>query len=233
MITYAHCCSTASPVQEPDEQFISLLPSIRRQAEAAFRSQSADQKADLVQEVLANCLASFRRLVVLGKQHLAYATPLAQFAIRQVRAGRRVGSQTRRADVMSPANRQVVIESLDEYDQLQGQWREVLVEDRHAGPAETAAARIDVAAWLTSLGQKQQRIAWMLAQGETCTDVARAFGLSLGRVSQLRREFAHSWAKFQREIPTALGELDGVNHREIDGSGSMRSAAERGKELVL
>ena len=205
MITLAHSCSTASRPTNSDEQFTGMLPSIRRRAEAAFRNQSADQREDSVQEVLANCFVAFRRLVVLGKQELAFATPLAQFAIRQVRCGRRVGSPARRADVMSPANRHVVVESLDEFVHSDGLWREILVEDRHAGPAETAAARIDVAAWFASLGEKQRRIARALSQGEACTNVARAFGLSLGRVSQVRRELARSWAEFQDEIQADSG----------------------------
>ena len=199
MITLARSCITASRPTNSDEQFISMLPSIRRKAETAFRNQSADQRQDSVQEVLANCFVAFRRLVVLGKQELAFATPLAEFAIRQVRIGRRVGSPARRADVMSPANRHVVIESLDEFVHSDGQLRQVLVEDRHAGPAETAAARIDVAAWLALLSERKRRIARSLAQGQTCTDVARAFGLSLGRVSQLRGELARSWDEFQSE----------------------------------
>ena len=77
--------------------------------------------------------------------------------------------------------------------------RETLVEGRHAGPAETAAARIDLAAWFRSLARKKRRIARELARGEGTGNVARIFGLTAGRVSQLRRELAESWAEFQGE----------------------------------
>ncbi len=44
----------------------------------------------------------FVRLVRRGKAGLAYPTPLADYAIRQVRAGRRVGCRQNAQDIMSP-----------------------------------------------------------------------------------------------------------------------------------
>jgi hypothetical protein len=38
-----------------------------------------------------------------------------------------------------------------------------------------------------------------LAAGERTTDVARRFGVSLARISQLRRELERSWLAFQGE----------------------------------
>ena len=70
-----------------------MLPQIRRQASFAFRGLGAELREELIQEVIANAYRSFHRLVQQGKQAVAFPTPLAQFAIRQVRAGRRVGSR--------------------------------------------------------------------------------------------------------------------------------------------
>ena len=95
------------------------------------------------------------------------------------------------------------IERLDQFDAAEGEWREALVEDRKAGPAETAAARVEVAAWFRSLARKKRRIAQTLARGEGTGKVARMFGLTAGRVSQLRRELAESWEDFQGEIAVA------------------------------
>ena len=69
-------------------------------------------------------------------------------------------------------------------------WQEVLVEDRRAsGPAEIAACRIDSSAWLASLPDRNRDIAeQLLATSESTTAAARQFGLTAGRVSQLRRE---------------------------------------------
>ena len=62
----------------------------------------------------------------------------------------------------------------------------MLVEDRRAGPAETAAARLDLTAWLGTLSKRNRLIAKALSMGETTGDVARRYALSPGRVSQLR-----------------------------------------------
>jgi hypothetical protein len=137
------------------------------------------------------------RLVERGKESIAYATPLARFAIRQVCAGRRVGTKLNQGDVMSPANRCVVVESLVRFDQRDAEWKEALVEDRRAGPAEVAASRIDMAAWFRSLARKKRRIAQILAKGEATGKVARMFGLTAGRISQLRQELQKSWEEFQ------------------------------------
>jgi hypothetical protein len=81
--------------------------------------------------------------------------------------------------------------------QLSGSWQEILVEDRQAGPAEIAASRIDVGAWLASLPERTRRVAEHLARGETTTAVARAFDLTPGRISQLRAALRQSWNLFQ------------------------------------
>jgi hypothetical protein len=80
---------------------------------------------------------------------------------------------------------------------------EILVEDRHAGPAETAASRIDFAAWLRSLSHPKRRLAVTLGAGESTSAVARKFHVSLGRVPQLRRELKQAWEVFAAEHPAA------------------------------
>ena len=64
------------------------------------------------------------------------------------------------------------VERLDQRDPQTGIWNEQLVEDRRAGPAETATARLDLAAWLRSLSKRNRRIARALSVGETTGDVA-------------------------------------------------------------
>jgi hypothetical protein len=172
---------------------------IRRLAFQAFCHHNPAQRRELIQEVIANAYTAFARLVAQGKADIAYPTPLARFAIQQVCGGRRVGTPVNRRDVCSPANRHVVVESLCRYDVPADAWREVLVEDRHAGPAETAAARLDIAAWLAELPSSQRRIAQTLSTGETTKRTAQQHRVSPGRNSQLRRELQASWQAFQAE----------------------------------
>jgi hypothetical protein len=105
-------------------------------------------------------------------------------------------------DVSSPCcqvHKRITVERLDRFDDKKGEWKEVLVEDRHAGPAETAAARIDVADWFASPPRRKRRIAKTLATGETTKRAARKFRVSRGRISQTRRELAAAWREFQGE----------------------------------
>jgi hypothetical protein len=149
-----------------------MLPIIRRQAWIAFRGQQAEAREELVQEVIANAYCAFVRLVRQGKQSVAFPTPLAQFAIRQVRAGRRVGCSLNCNDVFSHSARRIrgfSIERFDQRDERTGALHELLVEDHRTGPSETAAARLDVAAWLLTL-------------------------------SQLRRWLRHHWERFQGSL---------------------------------
>jgi hypothetical protein len=184
---------------QENEQFLDMLPRILSQARRAFRQLRPEHKDELVQEVVVNAYSAFVRLVRRGKADVAFATPLANFAIRQVIAGRRVADKPRLRDVLSPQAHSangIVVERLDRFDEKQCEWRQVLVEDRRATPADIAAARIDVAAWLRSLSVRNRRIAKTLATGETTTDVARKFRLSRPRISQLRDELKASWEKF-------------------------------------
>ena len=181
-------------------KFLSLLPQIQEQARFAFRREGGEQREELIAEVVANCWAAFVRLVDRGLIDVAQATPLAQFAIKQVRDGRRVGAKLNVHDVSSSYAQRMKhfrVERLDHFDEEEGTWREVLIEDRHAGPSETAAARIDIADWFDTLPKHKRRVAETLAKSETTKTTARKFGVSPGRISQTRRELETSWREFQ------------------------------------
>ena len=60
--------------------------------------------------------------------------------------------------------------------------QEIILEDRHAGPAEVAACRLDFTAWLPSLPRRLRKIAALLATGESTGKVARRFKVSDGRM---------------------------------------------------
>ena len=82
MITIAKPLHEDVKAQE-NHRFLAMLPRIRRQASVAFRRLRPDRKDELIQEVVANAYCAFVRLVDRGKADVAYATPLANFAIRQ------------------------------------------------------------------------------------------------------------------------------------------------------
>ena len=53
--------------------------------------------------------------------------------------------------------------------------------------------------WLDSFSSRDRKIAEALAEGGSTSEVARRFGITLGRVSQLRRKFEKSWLEFHGE----------------------------------
>jgi hypothetical protein len=188
-----------------NDKFLELLPAIREQAEYAFRRVPVDTREDLILEVVAAAYVLFVSLCRRGKSALVYPTPLAKYAIRHVREGRRIGSRCNSLDITSPcscAAKRTTIERLDRFNR-RGEWREVLIEDRTAGPAEIAMTRLDFASWLSTLSHRDRQLAEKLVLGETTGRVARTFRISAARVSQLRRELCANWHRFVGELTDA------------------------------
>jgi hypothetical protein len=182
-----------------EDRFTDLLPTINDQLRFAFKNEPPERKEEMIAEAIANCWVAFVKLIERGLDDVIYATPLAQFAIRQVYSGRKVGGTMNQNDVSSEyaqRKQKFTLERLDRYNKRKFIWVELLVEDRKAGPADTAAARIDFGDWLRTLGGRRRRIAEMLAEGQTTSVTAAKFGVSLGRISQLRRELRDDWETF-------------------------------------
>jgi hypothetical protein len=183
--------------------FVAMLPAIRRTAQITFRKIRPELRDELIEEVVANCYVAYVRLIERGQADRALPSPLARFAIAQVRAGRRVGNRLRISDALSSYaqyRKQFFVEPLDQYDEEEECWQQVLIEDKRATPAEVAACRIDFAEWLRRLTARLRRIALALASGETTKDAAKQFGLSPARISQLREWLRKSWEAFQGEV---------------------------------
>ena len=96
----------------------------------------------------------------------------------------------------------VVVERLDKFNDLEDCWEEAVVQDtRNAPVPEIVAFRVDFADWLKSLKRRDRRIAEFLSLGHRTSTAARKFGVSQGRISQLRRELAENWRKFVGDEP--------------------------------
>jgi hypothetical protein len=198
------CSRQASSTElDRDAKFLAMLPRIRRQAGYYLRRVSKKERADAIQEVVASAFVNYVRLIERGNADLAYAGPLARYGACQYLAGRRVGSRMNGHDVTSDYCRQkkgVSVEQLDHFDNPTDEWQQIVVEDRHSGPAEVAGTRIDFGAWLESLPERTRHVAETLATGEATSHVARIFGISASRVSQLRRELHDGWLLFTGEV---------------------------------
>lgn len=192
--------STISTKPANHAAFLAMLPTIRRTAQITFRKVRPELRDELIEEVTANAFVAYTRLVARGQADRALPSPLARFAIAQVRVGRRVGSRLRIRDVLShyaQHRKGFFVERLDLFDEETGCWQQILIEDKRATPADVAICRIDFAEWLRQLTARLRKIALALAAGETTKGAAKHFGLSPARVSQLREVLKKSWEAFQ------------------------------------
>jgi DNA-binding NarL/FixJ family response regulator len=82
-------------------------------------------------------------------------------------------------------------------------WKRIAVADRNAMIPDLAAFRIDFTRWIQLLTDRDRKIINVLSGGDTTKAVAQQFGLSEGRVSQLRRKFERLWLAFQGECAEA------------------------------
>src|SRR5262249_53883071 len=117
-----------------------------------------------------------------------------------VKAGRRLCGAERAKDVLSPraqARRGFALASLPPASTLAGNALEKALRDNtRSPPDEQAAFRIDFPCWLGTLCERDRRVAEDLLAGDGTVEVARRYGLSPGRVSQLRRQFLDGWRRF-------------------------------------
>jgi hypothetical protein len=202
--------------------FLALLPRIEQHAMIYFRDiRCADTRADKVAETIALAWKSFVGLARRGKNAAEFPSALAAFAARAVRSGRRVCGQDKAHDVMSPRAQQqhgFKVETLAIATRLPYEasssamcgrrWLEVYEErlrDNVVTPVpDQAAFRADFPDFLGTLSERERGLAEFLALGNSADMAARTFGVSPGRVTQIRRRMCRDWQVMQGEIEPDL-----------------------------
>jgi len=196
--------------------FLEIMARIELHAQIRFRHlRCPHRRADAVAECVALCWAWFVRLAKRGLDGTSYASMLATYAVKQVRSGRRLtGLNTR--DAMSPQAQQrhnFIVESLPSsprashehlYGDAHGQRDQDAFEERLRDNTTTpipdqASFRIDFPRWLHTHSERNQRIANAMMLGLMTKELAQKFGITPGRVSQLRRWFHDDYQRFHGE----------------------------------
>jgi hypothetical protein len=166
-----------------------MVPKIIEHSKYAFRHLRGQDYQDAIQETIANAMVAFVGLVRRGCESLAYPSVLSKYAIAQIRDGRRVGNSLCCHEVLSPYAQRLKGFTVDRLDRREkddeNEWREILIEDKTAGPFDIVRTKLDMDAWLHSLPRRDRKIAQFLSLGSRTRDAARRFGLSEGRISQL------------------------------------------------
>jgi hypothetical protein len=198
--------------------FLDILPRIQTHAQIHFRHlRCPGKRDDAIQEVTALAWKWFVRLAEQGKDVNEFVSAVAEFAVRHVRSGRKLCGQERARDVMSPVaqrNAGFRVERLPSsfaaaheslYGDPHGQDALDALEERLRDNTQTpvfdqVVFRCDFRDWLAGLPERTRRIVDELMAGEGTGDVAGKFGLSPGRVSQMRRELMLGWRRFGGEV---------------------------------
>jgi hypothetical protein len=194
----------SSQIQSPNyptsthDDFLSLGPIIQRHARVVFRQLPALDREEAVAEALATGFVSFVRLKARGKNPFAFPSALATFAALHVKNGRRVGSRSYSRDAfsLSPHKR----DGVAQMGLLQTEdWSDALADDSITPILDQVCFRLDWAEFLKKQSPRHRQMIRLLALGHEGKWVARKFGLSPGRVTQLRKEWQRQWHAFAGE----------------------------------
>jgi hypothetical protein len=184
--------------------FLSILPTVERHAWFAFRHwHGAHDREDAVAETVAVAWAWYVRLMRRGKDPTAFPSALASYASRHVKSGRRLCGTESTRDALSPTARQrrgFSVQPLRTAGRPdEPTWQEALIDNTQSAVPEQVAFRVDFPDWLATLGDRDRGLAEAMALEHRTLDLAQDFGVSPGRVSQLRRDFRRSWQRFHAE----------------------------------
>jgi hypothetical protein len=118
---------------------LKLLPDIYRLARICTIHLKGEARSDAFQEIVADTVVAYARLAEVGRENLAFATPLVHYAAAKFRAGRRVGVCLNVNDVSSEycgRRKGIAIERLNQIDCGDEEWEALVIEDRRAAPAD-------------------------------------------------------------------------------------------------
>ena len=202
--------STGDPL---GARFVAFLPRIDLHARIYFRFLPHDHKEEAVAETVALAWRWFVRLAERGKDAAQFVSALASYAARAVLSGRRLCGQLPAKDVLSEVAQRrhgFTVQALPQstrhpfdevYMSVHGQrhidaLEEMLRDNTVTPPPDQAAFRIDFAAWRRTRTERDRRLMADLMLGERTSHVSRKYGITAGRVSQLRREFHDDWVRY-------------------------------------
>jgi len=199
--------------------FLEIMDQVLNHAQFAFRHVKNDaDRDDYIQETLCLAWKWVRRLLERGKDPREFPSAIAGFATKHLKSGRRfVGGKLGLKDALSkiaqarhdftvkplPASTASDREKL--YSNPHGQrrqdlWEEILQEHDRSPVPEQAAFRIDFPAYRLSYDQRRRDMMDAMMQGEGTSELAECFGVTAGRISQMRREFQSAWAVFTADL---------------------------------
>jgi hypothetical protein len=189
----------------PHDGFLPLVPIVERHAQVVFRHLPPSDREEFACEAVAAAFLAYLSLTARGQDPFQFPSLLATRTVQHVQSDRHVGGSLNRQDVLSRADQRsqgFAVQSLDRLGPGNGDaWWEAVTDHSQTPPDEAAAFRVDFPDWLGTRTDRDRCLIQDLAAGERPTDVAARYGLSRGRISQLRREYEADWLRFHGELP--------------------------------
>jgi hypothetical protein len=201
----------SSDVIQTRAAFLGLVPTIERRVRFALRHRDAVDREEGVAECVATAFAAQARLAARGRDAVReFPEALVGYAVLSAKAGRLLG-KTSSTDVLAALARRrrgFRVESLSclaaretkgRSDRL-GRFDDRLQDNTRTAVPEQVAFRIDFPAFLRRLSPRDRALVEFLALGHSGRAAAGRFGLTAGRVSQLRRIWLDRWQQSQGDI---------------------------------
>jgi hypothetical protein len=189
----------------PHDGFLPLVPIVERHAHVVFRHLPPSEREECACEAVAAAFLAYLSLTARGQDPFQFPSVLATRAVQHVQTDRHVGGRLNRQDVLSRAAQRsqgFAVQSLDQLAQGNHEaWWEAVTDHAQTPPDEAAAFRVDFPDWLATHTDRDRGLIRDLAAGERPTDVAQRYGLSCGRISQLRRTYEQDWLRYHGELP--------------------------------
>jgi len=182
-------------------RFLQIRERIENHARIYFRQVKCwFKKADYIADTVALAFKWFKRLAQKGKDATQFASVLASYAARAVKSGRRVTGQLKAQDAMSEVAQQrhgFYVGKIPDFSTLsENPLAEALIDNTRSPVPEQVQFRLDFPSWLRTRTNRDRRIIGDMMVGQRTLDLAKKYGISPGRISQLRREFHDDWQRF-------------------------------------
>jgi hypothetical protein len=192
-------------LQNVQTAFLAILPKIEQIARFHFRNcPCGDRKQDCISETVALCWLWHRRLVAQGRDPSTFVTAFTRLAALAVSSGRRLCGQETARDALSSAcqrrQRFTVVPIADGCGARVSVFDDALRDNMQSPIPNQVQFRIDYPSWRATLDDRRQHLVDAMMEGYSTSDLATQFGVTAGRVSQLRREFHDSYAAFCGDV---------------------------------
>ena len=157
-------------------------PVVRKHASVVFRGHA--EQEEMVSDAVTLAWEAF-----MAARKRIFPSRIAHYAVQQVKVGRQFKqSESSITGPNLPRCRKPRRDELFDVEEIATRPGD--------NPADIATLRVDFAAWILMLLERELQILIALLHGETTTDTASKFGLGLARVSQIRRDLRECYEVF-------------------------------------